>query len=135
MTSANAIIEVASRTRNKEWTTVVFLAGPTATTIAPQATSHLSNRATFLRTRENAPCRFCFWGCFWFCFCFVGRRTKGEYMQHGGNICIDFAFVLAVIATFFNYDYNGQPGPWYQGRFYVHAGWGAVALCIASIIW
>jgi hypothetical protein len=27
MTIANAIIEVASRTRNKEWTTVDFLAG------------------------------------------------------------------------------------------------------------
>jgi hypothetical protein len=68
MTTANAIIEVASRTRNKEWTTVVFLAGPTATTIAPQATSHLSNRATFLRTRENAPAGFAFGVAFGFAF-------------------------------------------------------------------
>jgi hypothetical protein len=68
MTIANAIIEVASRTRNKEWTTVVFLAGPTATTIAPQATSHLSNRATFLRTRENAPAGFVFGVAFGFAF-------------------------------------------------------------------
>jgi hypothetical protein len=90
----------------------------------------LSNHAAFLGTRENAPAAFAFGVAFGFGFAF-----QGEYMQHGGNVLIDFAFVLAVIATFFNYDYSGQPGPWYQGRFYVHAGWGAVALCIGSFIW
>jgi len=56
-------------------------------------------------------------------------------MTPHNNVMLDFAFVLACIATIFNIGYTAQPGTsFWQGRFYFHFGWAAIALWIASII-
>lgn len=52
---------------------------------------------------------------------------------HAHSLLLDFAFVFAIFATFFNYGYAGGPGPWHN-RIYFHAGWFAFALFLASFI-